>query len=70
MAKSKLNISIKADVERRLLAGEYLKDIATSLDADEDKTNDSNTNLVICQDRSYHRLLHKRRREMQNGLSN
>ena len=36
---------------------------------DEDKSNDSNDNLVICQDRAYHRLLHKRRREMLRGLS-
>lgn len=27
---------------------------------DQDRSNDANTNLVICQDASYHRLLHRR----------
>lgn len=31
---------------------------------DEDKANDSNTNLVICQDRLYHNLLHRRRKAL------
>lgn len=34
---------------------------------DENKRNDSNTNLVICEDESYHRLLHKRKRILDKG---
>lgn len=32
--------------------------------ADEDIGNSANTNLVICEDRAYHNLLHKRRRAL------
>jgi hypothetical protein len=29
---------------------------------DEDKSNDANTNLVVCEDLTYHKLLHRRQR--------
>lgn len=34
---------------------------------DEDKTNNCNFNLVICEDEKYHRLLHARQRVLKGG---
>lgn len=34
---------------------------------DENKSNNANTNLVICQDRTYHKLLHVRARVLRAG---
>jgi hypothetical protein len=67
-------INGESELRHRVIAekalGKKLPPGAEVHHVDEDKSNDSNNNLVICQNRSYHKLLHKRARETQNGLSN
>lgn len=45
--------------------GGHLPEKAEVHHFDENKSNNSNRNLVICEDRSYHRLLHCRTKSMQ-----
>ena len=44
--------------------GKYLPDKAMIHHIDEDKTHNINSNLVICQDDGYHKLLHRRLRAL------
>lgn len=47
--------------------GRYLPEGVEVHHVDEDSTNNANTNLVICQDRAYHKLLHVRARVVAAG---
>jgi hypothetical protein len=44
--------------------GRHLPDTAVVHHVDNERTNNSNTNLVICQDQAYHLLLHQRARAL------
>lgn len=47
--------------------GRYLLEGAEVHHADENKRNNTNRNLVICQDKAYHKLLHVRARVVRAG---
>lgn len=47
--------------------GRYLPDGVDVHHVDENITNNANSNLVICQDRAYHKLLHLRARVVRAG---
>lgn len=47
--------------------GKVLPDGAEVHHFDEDKSHNENSNLVICQDRSYHKLLHRRMKILRAG---
>lgn len=47
--------------------GRYLPEGAEVHHADENKRNNANRNLVICQDKAYHKLLHARARVVAAG---
>ena len=47
--------------------GRYLPDGAEIHHVDENKRNNANRNLVICQDSAYHKLLHVRTRVLKAG---
>lgn len=44
--------------------GKYLPEGIEIHHLDEVKSNNSNSNLIVCQDRSYHRILHSRAKSM------
>lgn len=66
MAIDKKSRPVHAVIAERVL-GKRLPAGAQVHHVDEDKTNNAHTNLVICQDRAYHALLHVRARVVRAG---
>ena len=54
-------------LEAECALGRHLSDGAEVHHVDGDRTNNAHRNLVICQDRAYHKLLHSRARVVQAG---